>query len=1002
MHSLRKRAFAGTLSTAGALALVLGSARARAESDPLLSEIQTHFHATKKWFGMVSDLGLDRAADGTITPRFDTLHSKFVLKHDAAGQTLYARLPPSSTGAHVVEFDGVDGFTVRTEELGMQRAPAEIHQGVIVYRGAVAGGDLLYKLTPTHVDEYVYLREPPPRLTRVIEFDTGGAVWKLREADTMIEVLGKDGIARLRMSAPLARAADGKRRRGTAHIQGRKVVLDIDLRGLRAPILVDPDWSTTGTMTVAHWGDAAWRRPDGRVMAVGGCGLTNCPTSFTQSACGQVLANSDLWDPASGTWTSVAPMLTARTAFIGVPLPSGDMLVAGGCTATNCTQSNDAGACLATQCTQTTALAERYSYASATWIAAAALASPRASLMGGAIAGGDAIVVGGCDVGACSTGAEQWSSVTNTWEPKASLAAPRGYATSTVLADGRLLLVGGCADPACATVLGDATVYDPQSDIWSDAGSMTTPRAGHSATLLNDGTVLVAGGCTDASCTTVLSSTEVWSPAGSSGTFAAAPPMAGARHHHTATLLANGEVLMAGGADASGSTIPTSEVYLPIARQWLGTSAMLMSRAYHIGVELADGRVLVGGGCNPQTCIPFAEIFSPARLPPDGDGGIDASAFEDSGAEPEAAAPDAGPAPRATSPHPALYRTGVVTCATNSTQDLSCPVPGYPLEDGDFQPDTQAFVKSASDEVTDTTTGLVWQAGDDGHTYDQTSAVQHCATFQSAEATTGWRLPSVIELMTLVDNGVDLPSIDPHFSNAQTTNYWTTTLASSETMLAWTVKFDFGEVIPLLMDTSLPVRCVRGESKVLNVGGKGLRKAGPLQAGTDTVQDTTTGLEWQRRDDGVKRTWQDALSYCAGLSLDGLAGWHLPNISELEGLVQYDALTNGVAIDPVFQDPKGDLYWTSSQNEGSPSLSWSITFNLGAVDGVTVSGFGYARCVRHLADTGAPQSGPSASSCSCETAPGNPLPGNRTAAAFVIAAVAASARRRRTRRSPGR
>src|SRR5579863_8444881 len=65
-----------------------------ASSDELLSEIQTHFRSTRKWFGMVSDLRLDRAADGTVSPRFETLQSKFVLRNDAAGQTLHARLPP--------------------------------------------------------------------------------------------------------------------------------------------------------------------------------------------------------------------------------------------------------------------------------------------------------------------------------------------------------------------------------------------------------------------------------------------------------------------------------------------------------------------------------------------------------------------------------------------------------------------------------------------------------------------------------------------------------------------------------------------------------------------------------------------------------------------------------------------------------------------------------------------------------------------------------------------
>jgi hypothetical protein len=946
---------------------------------------------------MVSDLGLDRAADGTITPRYETLHSKFVQLHDAAGQTLHVHLPAQANAAHVVEFDGVVGFSVRTEEIGLKPVPSEIHQGVVVYRGAVAGGDLLYKLTPTHVDEYIYFREPPAHLRREFEFDTGSAVWTLREADTMIEALGKDGVARLRLSAPLARAADGKRRRGTAHLDGRKIVLDIDLAGLAAPILVDPDWSTTGSMTTAHWGDTGYRRPDGRVMAVGGCALTGCPTSFVSTSCGQMLANSDVWDPSSGTWTTGAPMLTARTTFAGVPLPSGDLIVAGGCTETNCTQMNDAGFCLSQPCTQATALAERYSYSTAKWMAAGTLSSPRFAQMAVTL-GDSALVAGGCDVSGCTASVELWVAASNAWSEQAALPAPRGFGTATLLADGRVLVVGGCADPLCATVLDDAAVYDPVANTWTAAGTLSSPRAGHSATLLSDGTVLVAGGCVDAACMTVLSSADIWTASAAAGdagqggadageaagSFAAAPSMAGARHHHTATLLATGEVLMAGGANASGATLPTSEVYLPLARQWIGTSAMLMSRAFHIGALLKDGRVLVAGGCNPATCISFAEIFSPATLPADSDAGVDAGVeMEDSGGE--AGAVDAGRELLATSPHPPLYRTGVTAkeCATDTTQDLTCPVAGWELEDSDFQPNGQALVKTASDEVTDAHTGLIWQLGDDGNRYTFSAAIQHCATFKSAEAATGWRLPSVIELMTLNDYGIDLPSLNPYFTGAQSTNYWTSTPTASANMLAWTVKFDYGEVIPFLTDSALPVRCVRGKSDVLNVGadaGVGLRKAGPLTPTADTVQDTTTGLEWQRTDDGTKRSWRGSLDYCANLSLGGLSGWHLPNISELLGIVQYDGLnSNGVAIDPAFTGAQADLYWSSTQNEGAPTLSWSITFNLGVVDGVTVSGLGYARCVRHIEP-------PSTSSgCGCD------VPGASGRAAAALSASVLSA-----------
>ena len=360
----------------------------------------------------------------------------------------------------------------------MQPAAAELHQGVVAYRSAVAGGDLLYKVTPTHVDEYVYLRDPPDHLQRTFEYDTGSAVWTLREADTNIEALDKNGVARLRLSAPLARAADGTRRRGTAHLVGRTIVLDIDLKGLAAPILVDPDWSTTGTMTVSHWGDSAWRRPDGRVMAVGGCALTGCPASFNQTACGQVLANSDTWDPQTGTWTSGAAMITARTTFASAALPSGDMVVAGGCTATSCTQMNDAGLCEAQPCTQTTNLAERYSYADSKWVAAGTLSSARFASMGVPVGTGDALVAGGCDVAACTASVERWTAGTNSWTEVAPLPAARGFGTGTVLADGRVLVTGGCADALCATVLDDAVIYDPAANTWTAAGKMSAARAG--------------------------------------------------------------------------------------------------------------------------------------------------------------------------------------------------------------------------------------------------------------------------------------------------------------------------------------------------------------------------------------------------------------------------------------------------------------------------------------------------------------------------------------------
>jgi hypothetical protein len=74
----------------------------------------------------------------------------------------------------------------------------------------------------------------------------------------------------------------------------------------------------------------------------------------------------------------------------------------------------------------------------------------------------------------------------------------------------------------------------------------------------------------------------------------------------------------------------------------------------------------------------------------------------------------------------------------------------------------------------------------------------------------------------------------------------------------------------------------------------------------------------------------------------------MPNPFELLSIVEYGS-DAPVKLDPLFQEGKGDIYWTGSFNEGIPTLSWSVTFNLGVIDGVTYSGHAYARCVRHLA-----------------------------------------------------
>jgi hypothetical protein len=128
-----------------------------------------------------------------------------------------------------------------------------------------------------------------------------------------------------------------------------------------------------------------------------------------------------------------------------------------------------------------------------------------------------------------------------------SMAVARGYDSATALADGRVLIAGGRNDSAR---LASAELYDPATGKFSPTGSMAHARDSHTATLLSDGRVLIVGGLGAGTSLAFLASAEVYDPA--SDSFSPAGTMAVGRAQHTATLLADGGVLIAGGVNDSG------------------------------------------------------------------------------------------------------------------------------------------------------------------------------------------------------------------------------------------------------------------------------------------------------------------------------------------------------------------------------------------------------------------------------------------------------------------
>jgi hypothetical protein len=220
--------------------------------------------------------------------------------------------------------------------------------------------------------------------------------------------------------------------------------------------------------------------------------------------------------------------------------------------------------------------------------------------------------------------AELYDPVARTFTPTGSMTAPRTGQTITMLHDGRVLLTGGDKNAGFRSQLATAEIYDPSSGAFTATGSMSTPREGHTATMLRDGRVLVAGGSPNGIQTT--DSAEIYDPG--SGTFSLTGRLHQPRVAHVAALLGTGEVLIAGGGRGGmpGGYISydTAEEYDPVRGRFIALRAHMKSdRVGAAAVKLNDGRVLIVGGKSGRvvssrhrnlsslTPLNTAEIFDP-------------------------------------------------------------------------------------------------------------------------------------------------------------------------------------------------------------------------------------------------------------------------------------------------------------------------------------------------------------------------------------------------------
>ena len=194
----------------------------------------------------------------------------------------------------------------------------------------------------------------------------------------------------------------------------------------------------------------------------------------------------------------------------------------------------------------------------------------------------------------------------------ASLNTARAEHTATLLQNGQVLVVGGW-NSSSSSPTATAELYDPVAGTFTyTAGSLSTPVDDQSATLLNDGTVLIAGGDTLVSgAQTSVANAEVYNP--TTGTFTATSGnLNAARESHTATLLTNGEVLIAAGSNIQTQLLASAELYNPATKAFTLTSSLEYARSFHTATLLNSGQALIVGGVgsNGQYVGP-AELYNP-------------------------------------------------------------------------------------------------------------------------------------------------------------------------------------------------------------------------------------------------------------------------------------------------------------------------------------------------------------------------------------------------------
>jgi len=334
-------------------------------------------------------------------------------------------------------------------------------------------------------------------------------------------------------------------------------------------------WSFTGSLEQARTYHSATLLNNGQVLIVGG----TYRGTFVQYG----LTSAELYNPATGTFTTTGSLNTGRYGHSATLLNNGKVLIAGG-----------------TNNSTRLASAELYDPTTGRFSSAGSL-SCACGYNATLLPSGKVLFSAGFDGTNAVTTAELYDPISGTFSATGSLQVARAGSSSTLLGTGKVLVAGGVYYTGISPnqvphYLASSELYDPSSGTFSLTGSLHTARSSQTGTLLTNGNVLIAAGQNDGANGGYLGSAELYNPA--TGKFTVTGSLNTPRILHRAHLLSSGQVLIVAG-NHFGS-IATAELYNPATGTFSNTASLNVPRQGHATALLTNGQVLAAGGYESQ------------------------------------------------------------------------------------------------------------------------------------------------------------------------------------------------------------------------------------------------------------------------------------------------------------------------------------------------------------------------------------------------------------------